>query len=173
MAKSYHTAIVGESKFQPAVRRTTVGDYVDVVVEEGNPHAGDATALRVDNSDGDTIGYIAEDHWLRRAILDEGKGVLAKVDSKAGRPIGIVLLVQFADTPCPRVAYGERLSAPVNSGCLGSIGAALFVGLALVATAYAGPSLATDTKGESVEASKQDEVREAPQRSGGVVRQSR
>ena len=91
MAKSYHTAIVGESKFQPAVRRTTVGDYVDIVIEEGNPHAGDEIALRVDNSDGDTIGYIAEDHWLRRAILDEGKGVLAKVDSKAGRLMGTVL----------------------------------------------------------------------------------
>ena len=138
MAKSYHTAIVGESKFQPAVRRTTVGDYVDIVIEEGNPHAGDEIALRVDNSDGDTIGYIAEDHWLRRAILGEGKGVLAKVDSKAGRPMGIVLLVQSADNPCPRVAYGERLSAPATPGCLESVGAGLLVGTAFLATAFAG-----------------------------------
>jgi hypothetical protein len=138
MTKTYHTAIVGESKFQPAVRRTKIGDYVDVVIEEGNPHAEGGNALRVDNMDGDTIGYIREGHWLRRAILEEGRGVLAKVDSKGGKPVGLVLLASLAESPCPRVAYGERLPEPTPSGCLGSIGAAVLAGLSLYAVTFAG-----------------------------------
>ena len=125
-AKTYEVSIVGESHYRDAVRATDVGDYVDLVIENGNPHAEVHIALRVDNMDGDTVGYIPEDSWLYRAIITEQKGCLAKVVFKDGRPAGLRLQVQLGGEPCPTVNYQERLvPASANTGCF----AILFAGM--------------------------------------------
>lgn len=93
--KTYEASIVGESHYREAVKATAVGDYVDLVIEAGNPHAEGGTALRVDNMDGDTVGYIASDSWLYRAIIEEGQGCLAQVEFKGGKPAGLRLKVQL------------------------------------------------------------------------------
>lgn len=132
--KTYETSIVGESHYQDAVKATDVGDYVDLVIERENPHAEKGTALRVDNMDGDTVGYIPSDSWLYRAIVIEGKGCLAKVEFKDGRPAGLRLKVQLGGEPCPSVQYGERLprSSPAT-GCLGVLFATVLVPTAWIA----------------------------------------
>lgn len=124
-SKTYGVSIVGEASYQPAVRATDEGDYVDLVIETGNPHSQSGTALRVDNMDGDTIGYVPEDNWLYRAVVTERKGGLARVDFKGGKPLGIRLEVQLGDEPIPTAPYGERLPQPASKGCLGSVAALL------------------------------------------------
>lgn len=135
--KTYETSIVGESHYRDAVKATDVGDYVDLVIERDNPHAEEATALRIDNMDGDTVGYIPTDSWLYRAIVIEGKGCLAKVEFKGGRPAGLRLKIRLGGEPCPAVQYGERLprSKP-TAGCLGSIIALLFIPTAWIGGTY-------------------------------------
>jgi hypothetical protein len=126
--RTYETSIVGESHYRDAVKATDVGDYVDLVIERDNPHAEEGIALRVDNMDGETVGYIPTDSWLYRAVVIEGKGCLAKVEFKGGRPAGLRLKVQLGGEPCPSVQYGERLpQTSPSGGCLG-----LLVAMALV-----------------------------------------
>jgi hypothetical protein len=118
--KLYPVGIVGESNFQDAVKSTNLSDYVDIVIERENPHAENGVALRVDNMDGDTIGYVPADSWLRRAILEDGSGCLARVSGKAGRPVGIVIEVQLGPEEVPTVVYGDRTSqGSSKSGCFG------------------------------------------------------
>lgn len=112
---------MGESHYRDAVKATDVGDYVDLVIERNNSHAEKGTALRVDNMDGDTVGYIPTDSWLYRAIVVEGKGCLAKVEFKGGRPAGLRLKVQLGGDRCPSVQFGERLpQSKPPAGCFGS-----------------------------------------------------
>lgn len=126
--KTYETSIVGESHYRDAVKATDVGDYVDLIIERNNPHTEEGTALRVDNMDGDTVGYIATDSWLYRAIVIEGKGCLAKVEFKGGRPAGLRLKVQLGDEACPSVEYGQRLpQSKASSGCVGVLVATVLV----------------------------------------------
>lgn len=128
--KVYLVPVVGESHFQEAVRATCVGDYVDLLIEE-NPHAKSGRAVRVDNIDGDTVGYVGEDNWLFRAIIEEGMGALAKVKGVTGDPAGIVLEAQLNEEPLPAVAFKGRRQKP-PTGCLGGVVAvaALLVGRA-------------------------------------------
>jgi hypothetical protein len=119
--RAFPVPIVGESHYRTAVKATKVGDYVDLILEEGNPHAAGGKALRVDNMDGDTIGYIAEDNWAYRAIVSEEQGALARVLSKhggRGAPTGIVLEVQLGPEEVPRVPYGRSPPRQATSGCL-------------------------------------------------------
>ncbi|WP_145916853.1 hypothetical protein [Erythrobacter sp. QSSC1-22B] len=126
--KTYETSIVGESHYRDAVKATKVGDYVDLVIEQGNPHADEGIALRVDNMDGDTVGYILSDSWLFRAIVKEGKGCLAKVEFKGGRPAGLRLRVQLGGEKPPTVQYGDRLTpSKPSGGCLGVLVALVVV----------------------------------------------
>lgn len=126
--KTYETSIVGESHYREAVKATDVGDYVDLVIETDNPHAKEGTALRVDNMDGDTVGYIPTDSWLYRAIVIEGKGCLAKVEFKGGRPAGLRLKVQLGGDACPSVQYDERLpQSKPPAGCFGALVATILV----------------------------------------------
>lgn len=133
--KTYPVGIVGEGAYQPAVKATNVGDYVDLVIEQDNPHSQKGIALRVDNMDGDTIGYLPEDHWLYRAIVKEGKGCLARVKSKSGKPVGIVLEARLGNEEVPTLKYGEKLPQSSKGGCMGVL-AAIAVGLAYSVSGY-------------------------------------
>jgi hypothetical protein len=100
------------------------------VIEQENPYAKKGTALRVDNMGGDTIGYLPEDHWLFRAVVEEGKGCLARVKSKSGSPVGILLEARLdEDAKVVILKYGEKLPKDSKGGCMGVV-AFMAVGLA-------------------------------------------
>lgn len=90
--RTYQVGIVGESNYQPAIRRCSPGQQVQIVREQGNPH--DRQALAVVTSSGATIGYIPRDHWLQRAVHDEGKGcdaTIRRISSGGAGSLGVVL----------------------------------------------------------------------------------
>lgn len=97
MAKRYPVGLVGESNYQQAIRAMKVGDPVWLEREPDNPH--DPAAIRVVDCDDNVLGYIPRDHWLKRAMIEEGRECPAKIKEihggDRGRPSrGIVLDVE-------------------------------------------------------------------------------
>ena len=95
MTKSYPVALVGESNYQHAI--ASVGEGEDVLLwhEPDNPYDPRAIAAVCH---GDTIGYLPQGHWLGRALLDEGKGVRARIgrcERGASGLTGVRLLVSL------------------------------------------------------------------------------
>ena len=115
MENSYPVGIVGESHYQAAINRTREGDLVAILQELNNPYSKTGTALRVDNSNGETIGYIAEDHWLRDALIHQKKGCRASVLGIEGEPKGVVLEIHLGGEVMPVIEYGKK-SIPSNAG---------------------------------------------------------
>lgn len=76
--KAYPVRLVGTRSYVDAIARARSGDRVAILRERGNPY--DAEALVAVNADGETLGYIPRDNWLRRALVDEGRGCRAVVD---------------------------------------------------------------------------------------------
>lgn len=111
MPRRYKVGLVGESNYQPAIRRCRAGDAVLIVHEIGNPYDDDALAA-VDSA-GRTIGYIGRDSWLRDAIHDEDRGcraVIKSIDRSDGGALGVVLDVTLTDDD-----LGVRNFAPETS----------------------------------------------------------
>ena len=77
--RSYPVQIVGEQHYQDAIAGLNQGDTVTLWHEPNNPY--DDEAIAVARDDGATLGYIPSDSWLRRALLDEGKGCTATVQT--------------------------------------------------------------------------------------------
>lgn len=77
MSKSYRVGIVGEANYQRAIAGLREGEVVLLRPEPDNPH--DPRAVAVTDGDGATIGYLPREHWLKAALLDEGKAVQATV----------------------------------------------------------------------------------------------
>ena len=102
-AKSYPVGIVGESNYQGTIRHLRVGQLVKLLHEPSNPY--DSRAIAVAASNGDTIGYIPRDFWLRDALLDEAKPCSARVLnlSKGPKATGVTIEVALAGEP-----IGER-----------------------------------------------------------------
>jgi len=81
--RSYPVQIVGEQHYQAAIKSMHEGDGVTLWHEPNNPY--DDEAIAVTRDDGETLGYIPRDSWLRRALLEEGKGCTATIHTaKAG-----------------------------------------------------------------------------------------
>lgn len=103
----YPVGIVGESNCQPAIQRCRVGEAVQLLHEPGNPHDTSGRAIAVESSRGETIGYIAREHWLKEPLLDDGKGCTARI-SEIGRgdgaSLGVVLSVSLEGA-----AIGKRV----------------------------------------------------------------
>ena len=94
--KLYQVGLVGESNYQPAIRRCSPRQAVMLLAEPDNPY--DPYAIAVCSVAGETIGYIARDHWLKRALLEEGKGCSASIRSigSGGKGLlGVVLDVRL------------------------------------------------------------------------------
>lgn len=111
--KLYPLGLVGESNYQPAIARTVAGERALICREPDNPH--DSLALRVENGDGDTIGYVPRSSWLREAIHEQGRGVTATVKSiegGEGKALGVVLDVTLSDDDLPERGYGAPGPAP-------------------------------------------------------------
>lgn len=108
MTTIYKVGIVGESNYQPAIRRCAIGGSARVLHEIGNPH--DPRALVVVASGGNTIGYIPRDNWLQRAIHDEGQGcaaTIASIETAAGGQLGVVLDVALNGAAIGERSYGD------------------------------------------------------------------
>lgn len=122
---SYKVGIVGESNYQPAIRRCEPGDPVRVMHEMGNPH--DANALAVMTRTGDTIGYIGRDSWLREALNEQGKGCEAAIRSIAtadGGDLGVVLDVTLNEEALDSRSYrapGSETTAPAPTAKTGGV----------------------------------------------------
>lgn len=101
--KFYPVGIVGERSYQDAIARLNEGQQVMLWREPGNPY--DDRAIAVAMSNGATIGYLPRDHWLRDALLDEGKPFTAWVLrlAKEGVATGVVIEVVLSGKP-----IGER-----------------------------------------------------------------
>ena len=106
-ARTYQLGIVGEATYQPAIRQCSEGQGVEVVHEPSNPY--DNMALAV-TADGQVIGYVPRDCWLRKAIHDEGKGcdaTIRSINAGAKGLLGVVLDVRLSD---------EHARQSLNSG---------------------------------------------------------
>ena len=96
--RQYRVGLVGESNYQPAIRRTKVGTPVDLIHEPNNPH--DKTAISARIPGGATIGYVPRDSWIKRAVLDEGWAMRARVGAINGEQtgnLGVVLDLVMLD----------------------------------------------------------------------------
>lgn len=106
--KSYYVGLAGESKYQRAVKALGEGDAVDLVAEPENKF--DPRAIRVDSSDGETVGYIPRDSWLTQAIIDQGVDCFAVVKEVTGeRKRGVVITVWLGDdAAAARTGHRQR-----------------------------------------------------------------
>lgn len=75
----YYLELVGEQHYRDATSRARVGDEVQLLTENGNPH--DPEALVVCDKSGRTLGYIQRGTWLQRALIWEEKGCEAYIDA--------------------------------------------------------------------------------------------
>lgn len=105
--KGFPVGLVGESKYQDAIRACRVGEAVTLLREPGNPF--DAKATVVICPRGQTIGYIARDNFLQRAIHEERQQVAATILSFRNGPGGHVGVVIDVDLLGPNEnPIGER-----------------------------------------------------------------
>lgn len=105
-AASYPVGIVGEKNYQPAIRRCREGEAVSLIREPSNPY--DSRAIAAVCARGRTLGYIANDSFLHRAVWKEKKGCTAQIRSIAlrnGGLLGVVLDVQFCAGPLDERAF--------------------------------------------------------------------
>lgn len=89
--KSYPVNLVGEQYCGDAPGRCIVGDRVLLVHELGNPY--DDEALMAINEQGERLGYVPADSWLRDAVFGEAKGCSAVIRSAANGAKGHVEVV--------------------------------------------------------------------------------
>ena len=94
--KAYPIRLVGTRSYATAISFASIGDAATILRERGNPY--DVDALVVVDGDGETLGYIPRDNWVRRAIVGEGRGARATVsevtigtDGLAGMTIFVTL----------------------------------------------------------------------------------
>lgn len=136
----YMAGLVGEQHHAAAVSRCLVGEQVTLMHEQGNPH--DGKALAAFSSRGERLGYIARDHWLRRAIMEDGDGCTAVIASMNPGYRGfreVVLQVRLGGPPVKAVQWsGETSTLAADNdqqaaGILGFIAIAFIVVLVLAA----------------------------------------
>ncbi|OYW45659.1 MAG: hypothetical protein B7Z08_04500 [Sphingomonadales bacterium 32-68-7] len=93
--KGYPVGIVGESKYQPAIRRCRIGEPVSLFREPGNPH--DPSAIAVVCARGKTIGYIARVSFVQRIVHRNEQSFQARILSLdlVSRNVSVVLDVEL------------------------------------------------------------------------------
>lgn len=117
VGKKYPVGLVGESKYQGAVKQARAGDMVTLAYEPDNPH--DPEAIVALDRRGNRLGYIPRESFLQRIFHDEGGGVAAVVKSVAGEgksgKLGIVLEVELDAGDNPTVSYRGGTVARADS----------------------------------------------------------
>lgn len=71
--------IVGASRFQPAIRRCSVGEEVTFEFEGRNP--ADPRMIAVRSSLAEVVGYLPRGGWLTASLLDLGEQAAASIAS--------------------------------------------------------------------------------------------
>ena len=106
----FHLRLVGVSHFQEALSRTAQGEPVRFIHEPDNPH--DETAIRVDNSSGETIGYAPRNSWVHRAVHEQGRGVtgaVASIGMSRACLLGVMVTIALCDDePAVKSYYPDR-----------------------------------------------------------------
>jgi hypothetical protein len=90
----YPVGLVGESHYQPAIRRCRIGEGVQIVPEPANPY--DPRALAVISARGQLIGYIPKSSFVQRLVHDEVRTLATHIHAINSHPnghTGIVILV--------------------------------------------------------------------------------
>lgn len=104
-ARPYSIGLVGERNYQHAIAALGEGEAVTLLHEPDNPYDERAIAAACH---GDTIGYLPRDSWLTDALLDEGKGVTARIKrlnrGEAG-VVGVVVEVRLDGSPIRERSY--------------------------------------------------------------------
>ncbi|WP_161489728.1 MULTISPECIES: HIRAN domain-containing protein [Sphingobium] len=77
-------SIVGESYFQDAIARCSVGQSVALITEPGNPI--NPCAIMVWNQEGHQIGYLPLGSWVAGAMPPRGYTLYALITSIHGEP---------------------------------------------------------------------------------------
>lgn len=109
----YLVGLVGESNYQQSVARLRPGDPIEFEHETSNPH--DPLAVRALGPDGEVVGYLARDSWLRELVHD-GEPILAAVKQIKGNrgKRGVVLDVatRGASLRDPEDDFGDNEGDP-------------------------------------------------------------
>lgn len=89
--KAYPIRLAGARSYAEAVAGAGAGEPVRILHEAGNPYDPDALVV-VDAFD-QTLGYVPRGNWVRRALVDEGRGCRATVEAAVdgGVTIAVVL----------------------------------------------------------------------------------
>lgn len=110
--KAYPVRLAGARSYQAAIGRAAEGDPVLILREYDNPH--DPDALAVEDANAATLGYIPRDSWLRGALIDEGKGARARIETLSGGEDGItgvtIAVTLTADGPIGGRDYAQAAS---------------------------------------------------------------
>lgn len=116
MSKSYPLGLVGESNYQVAIRRCSIGERLYVSEEANNPY--DSGAIAVEREGGAVVGYIPKDSWLRE-IVHQGRSTrltIKSIQDGGGGFLGVVVDVIADAGSSPRFRdYREAKSKQANS----------------------------------------------------------
>jgi hypothetical protein len=107
----YSIELVGESNYQPAVKRLRQGDPIELEHEPSNTF--DPMAVVARDVVGRTVGYVPRDSWLQRLIAEEGEDVLARVRAIVGGGPGKPSLGVLLDVWTGKEAAAERAGVAV------------------------------------------------------------
>lgn len=99
-AKTYPVRLAGTRSYAAALASAAVGDVVMLLCEDGNPF--DPDALAIVTADGALLGYVPRDSWLRRAVLEDRRGVAARIEGLDG---GATIAVTLTDDQPGRRIY--------------------------------------------------------------------
>ena len=103
--KTYPVGLVGESNYQRAISRCSVGQEVFLVREPDNEF--DPKAIVCLNHRRETIGYISRDSFVQGVVHDQGLGCSAKIKGlrKSGDKgfVGVVIDLEITDEALPIV----------------------------------------------------------------------
>lgn len=91
--KAYPVRLAGTMSYAGAVTGAGAGDPVRILHETGNPY--DPEALVVVDAFDQVLGYIPRGNWVRRALVDEGRGCRATIE--AAEDGGVTIAVVLTD----------------------------------------------------------------------------
>lgn len=118
----YTVHLVGESRYQPTIRRLRIGGRIELRHEPDNKY-DDLAVVALDPA-GDPIGYIERGGFVQRLVATEGKEVFARVEdiiggTKGKRSLGVVLEVRTAKDALAAIETYQQLSQ--SRGCLAAL----------------------------------------------------
>lgn len=108
---SYPVGLVGESHYQRAIAKLSVGDPVYLYRQPSNPY--DSYAIVATNSSGQVIGYIPKQNFVQGVVWNEGRGITARVfkinkNGMFGKK-GIVITAEIREARLLELKYTRQM----------------------------------------------------------------